>query len=164
MRPVLIVLSAALVVASSAGSLAQETKKRFGSWEVSIDTDRFEGKSKIIASTVQAGNVLAVRCFPNGVSVVVGELGFGSGRFDEGMEFEIKFRADKNDIIETSGMALNDRIVQIEDSAPMARQMRDAKEAAFRLSYRGVTVDKVFKLKGSGKALAEIFNACPDPA
>ena len=143
---------------------AQETTKKFGSWEVTIDTDRFNGSSKVIASTIQGGDVLAVRCFPSGVSVVVGELRFGQGRFDEGMEFDVKFRTDKNDIIEGYGAALNDKVVQISNSQEMARQMRYAKEAAFRLIYKGVTVDKVFKMGASGKALAEVFKACPEPA
>ncbi len=164
MRSIVVLLSAAVVVISGAAGIAQETTKRFGLWEVSIDTDRFEGKRKVIASTIQKADVLAVRCFPSGISVAVGELRLGPGRFEEGMEFEIKFRADKNDIIESAGTALNDRIVQVEDSQQMARQIRDAKEVAFRLSYKGVVVDKVFKMKGSAKALNEVFDACPEPA
>ncbi|MBB3771556.1 hypothetical protein FHS55_002155 [Angulomicrobium tetraedrale] len=152
-------------LAASANASAEEVTKKFGSWEVSIDTDRFTGQSKVIAMSFQRGDIIAVRCFPKGISIAVGELGAGPGRFDEGMEFDIKFRADTGDIIETVGVAINDKAVELADSASMARQMRNAKEVAFRLSYKGVTGDKVFKLgPNASKALDEVFKACPEPA
>ncbi|WP_018388619.1 hypothetical protein [Ancylobacter sp. FA202] len=140
---------------------ADEIKKRFGTWEVSIDKDRFNGESKVIALSMQQGDAVAVRCFPPEVSVVVGELSLGAGRFEEGMEFDVRFRADEGEIIEATGVALSDKIIQVEESRPMAEAIKKAKEFAFRLSFRGVTFDKVFKTGKGGQALGEVFKACP---
>ena len=158
MRIVLAILGI-LVAYTAAG--ADEIKKRFGAWEVSIDKDRFNGQSKVIALSMQQGNAVAVRCFPPEVSVVVGELSLGAGRFEEGMEFDVRFRADEGEIVEATGVALSDMIIQIEDSRPIAEAIRKAKEFAFRLSFKGVTFDKVFKTGKGAQALGEVFKACP---
>ncbi|GGF56499.1 hypothetical protein GCM10007301_15200 [Azorhizobium oxalatiphilum] len=156
------VLAAALVAAPA---IAEETKV-YGDWAVNVERDRFGDASanKTIAIRVQAGNILAVRCFPKGLSVALIESRLGSGRFEEGMLFGVKFRADEKSVIDTAGVGLDDKIIQVDDSNSIVAQMVGAKEYAFRVTYKSVTFDKVFTAgKGAKQALDVVLKACPLP-
>ncbi|WP_454919248.1 hypothetical protein [Xanthobacter sediminis] len=143
---------------------AAETTKQFGSWQVRTDKDRFSGETKVIAMLSQEGRALAVRCFPKGLSVMLFEAGFGAGRFSEGMPFDVAFRADEKPILETFGLGLSDKAIQIAESEKIIEQMKDAKEYAFRLTYKSITFDMVFDGgKGGRPAISEILKSCPLP-
>lgn len=159
-------LLATIVLMWVAPTMAQETKRQIGAWEVSVEKDRFNsGSTKVIAILMQGGNAVAVRCFPKGLSVAVGELLFGQGRFDEGMVFSVKFRADDKKIITTDGLGLSDKFIQIDSGPEIVSQMLNAKEYAFRLGYKAVTFDMVFKAgKGAREALGMVIKECPIPA
>src|SRR6185437_1892346 len=88
-----------LVMMASSPLYAAEMK-RFGSWAVSIDTDRFDDtKSNVIALLPATDNqhFLAVRCLSSSVSFAI-----GGDEYTKGDLFAVKFRGDKQPIIETS--------------------------------------------------------------
>lgn len=151
-----------LALVASAGA-AEETR-RFGNWEVSYTPGRFGDKGKVIALTVQDGSALAVRCMNGNLSFALMTLGFGPGRFREGLDVKAKFQADAKSPIDVDAAGLNDKTLQIDLPGPIARQLVDAKEYAFRVTYLSTTFDRVFKAgKGGPKAMAEVFKLCPLP-
>ncbi|MEW6256913.1 MAG: hypothetical protein AB1592_13240 [Pseudomonadota bacterium] len=153
------------VLASGPAMAAQE--KTIGDWMVTVEKDRFSSAgeaTKTIALRAYRGDGLAVRCFPNGLSIAIFEGRSGAGRFDEGMIFDVKFRADEGKIVDTMAIGLNDKTVEVGDGENIAPLMLNAKEYAFRLGYKSVTIDKVFPAgKGAKQAIDTVLKACAKP-
>lgn len=153
---------AAAVLASAQALAAQE--KVIGDWMVSVDKDRFSSSgdgTKTLALRAARGNGIGVRCFPDGLSIAVMEMQPGAGRFEEGMMFTVKFRADEGKIIETIGLGLNDKTIEIGDGEEIIPLMLNAKEYAFRLTFKAVAIDMVFPAgKGAKQAIGTVLKAC----
>jgi hypothetical protein len=143
--------------AMTSASHAQQPKI-IGNWMLTVEADRFsDANTKVIAVTMNsAGDVLAVRCLSGQISFAL-----GGERYKEGDQFDIKYRPDKLAIVETTGTALNEKMMEVETSAEMVRSMLEAKEYAFRIMGAS-SRDVVFKAgAGAAKALAEVTKACP---
>ncbi|OYZ97686.1 MAG: hypothetical protein B7X99_13625 [Rhizobiales bacterium 17-65-6] len=77
------------------------------------------------------------------------------------MMFDVKFRADDGKIVETIGIGLNDKTVEIVSGEDIIPQMKNAKEYAFRLTYKSITIDKIFTAgKGAKQAIEAVLKAC----
>lgn len=151
------------VLAMTATAMADNIK-RFGNWEVSYIQGRFGDKGKVIASVVQDGTVLAIRCMNGDLSFALLDIDMGPGRFREQGDITAKFQADGKSPVDVKGMVLTDKTLQIEMPDTVARQLIGTKELAFRVTYLKTTFDRVFKPGKSGpKAMSEVFKLCPLP-
>jgi hypothetical protein len=157
-----IISAAVLLVTAGGPAAAQETKKVVGNWLVTLEPDRFGDGARVFAMTSQNEKVLAVRCMRRNLSIALVELRLlGTGRFEEGMKFTVKFRADRNPIIETVGFGLSDLAFQLDTPREMVRQIMAAKEVAFRVTYRDTTADWIFRAGAASKALVDVIKECP---
>lgn len=150
----------ALAVTFALNASAAEQERQIGNFEVSVEKDRFGDNDKAVAMVTQGGSALAVRCLQNELSFAVGDLGFGEGRYEEGMPAEIKIRVDDGPIISTTGDGLNDKAIEVADKQSAIASMVGAHEIAFRVTARDITSDKVFTLHQSADAIAVVLKAC----
>lgn len=88
-------------------------------------------------------------------------MALGGPKYDTGDKFLIKFRADKEAVINTAGTAISDAVMQIDTPSEMVREMLTTKEYAFRVI--GTTSnDFVFRAgRGAAAALGEVTKTCP---
>ena len=86
-----------------------------------------------------------------------------SGRFADGMEFKVQFRADVNAIIETRGIGLSRSAFEIETPVEMVKQIMQAREVAFRIAYKSTETDWVFQPRRTRNALVDVVKTCDIP-
>jgi hypothetical protein len=134
--------------------------QRGSAWQVSIDKDRFGGPAKVIARTQKDNWMLAVRCLHGELSVAMIEATLRQGRFSEGMEINVKFKADNKEVVEAEATGLDDRMFQVNESDEIVRAMRGAREYAFRITYATTTYDRIFP-GGADQAIAQVLKECP---
>jgi phosphoribosylformylglycinamidine (FGAM) synthase-like amidotransferase family enzyme len=73
-----------------------------------------------------------------------------------------KFRVDALPIVETGGIAISDRLIQVVTEKTLVKSIRDGKETAVRVAdKRGTTSTHVFNTNGSRKAFADLSRECP---
>ncbi|MCW5693095.1 MAG: hypothetical protein KIT48_12090 [Pseudolabrys sp.] len=159
MRIKTIMTSVASALAVVLGHPALAAPKVIGNWLLTVEADRFsDAATNVIALTEGTGGdgVLAVRCLRGNLSIAL-----GGTKFDTGDKFLVKFRADKNIVIDTTGTALSETIMQLDTTHEMVRQMLTAKEYAFRVIGTS-SKDFVFRAgRGAAKVLGEVTKPCP---
>ncbi len=84
-----------------------------------------------------------------------------SGAFLTGEDVALKFRADRRPIIETVGLAINDRQVRIDAATEIVRQIADATEVAFQITKPQSWPELIYKPLKSKQALTPVIAACP---
>jgi len=157
---------AALAFCAAFATPAAAEDKVVGDWLISTEKDRFStasGSTKTIAARSSGDNLLGVRCFPDGISLMLVDLRGGISQYTQGANAIIKFRADDKSVIEAIGGATSNNAMQLSNGREMLNQMLGAKEYAFRIIYQGVTSDVIFSAgKGAKAALETISKACPE--
>jgi hypothetical protein len=137
--------------------------KLVGNWLVSENEDRFEGGGVFLALTRDGmGNVFVVRCIENTLDFVIGEeKGNATRKYKVRDIFYIKLRVDKRPILELTGVAVNEGLIQVNATAEIVRSIRDGKEIAVRQeSIQGVSSITTFNTKGNAKAFARLTKEC----
>jgi hypothetical protein len=136
-------------------------KKHFGEWEVEVKKDRFGDYTNVLASTLNNDDLLAVRCLHSDLSIVYGVAYILRGPFRKGDRFSIKFRVDKQPIIEVRADAVNESIMQLETTSEMVREMMSGREYALRISDGTASSDHIFTAERAKEAIAEVVKECP---
>ena len=78
-----------------------------------------------------------------------------------GDKFQIKLRVDKQPVLELTGVALTESLIQVDATAEIVRSIRDGKEIAVRQeSIQGVSNTTIFNTKGNAKAFARLTKEC----
>jgi hypothetical protein len=140
-------------------SAIADDAKLVGNWLVSETEDRFEGGGTFIAARGDgAGNFFAVRCIEKALTLGIGR---DDTKFKVGDIFYIKLRVDKQPVLELTGVALNESLIQMDATAEIVRSIRDGKEIAVRQeSIQGVSKTTIFNTKGNAKAFARLTKEC----
>jgi len=148
-------IAASLVL--SAASVATAAQQRVGDWLVDAEADRFsEEKTTVVALTIADDGALAVRCLRGELSLAL------LGKYRTGDLFVVKFRADRNAVIETVAKAISDDVMEIVTMPRMVRQMLSAREYAFRVMGAAASRDMIFRAgRGAPKAIGAVTKACP---
>jgi hypothetical protein len=151
---------ALLVAVSSACVLSAHAEQRIiGNWLLIVEPDRFSGGNTVVATTAQADGLFAVRCIQQIFTLAVTVP--GAERFNAGDPFKIKFKADANPVVETTGDAVNESIVEIIVTPDIRQTLAAAKEYALRVTTpAGTQFDSLFAA-GDHRALSEALKACP---
>jgi hypothetical protein len=133
-----------------------------GNWMVSAKQDRFGDGGAFVAMTGDGAVALAVRCLQKDLSIGVIELGDDPKPMEKGDVYELKFRVDTQPIVDAEGIAISERLIQVETEKSLVKSMRDGKETALRLEDgRGVSSTHIFNTKGSRAAFADLSRECP---
>jgi hypothetical protein len=133
-----------------------------GNWMVSAKQDRFGDGGAFVAMTGDGAVALAVRCLQKDLSIGVIELGDDPKPMEKGDVYELKFRVDAQPIVDADGVAISERLIQVETEKSLVKSMRDGKETALRLEDgRGVSSTHIFNTKGSRAAFADLSRECP---
>ena len=136
--------------------------RMIGNWLTSAKEDRFGDGGTYVAATGDGGIVLAVRCLQKNLSIGIIEVGEDPKPIEKGDLFSFKFRVDTLPIVETAGVAIGDRLVQVITEKSLVKSIRDGKETAVRVEdKRGVSSTHVFNTNGSRKAFADLSRECP---
>lgn len=107
--------------------------KSVGNWLVSEKEDRFEGGGTFFAMTVDgARNFFAVRCIEKTFTLAIGHADNATQKYKVGDKFNIKLRVDKQPILELTGVAVLETLIQVDATAQIVRSIRDGKEIAVR--------------------------------
>lgn len=156
------VMVALTAVFAGAAARAEDSKRIVGTWVVSEKEDRFgEGGSYIAMTPDGAGNVLGVRCIERVLSIGIADGSDDPKPLVTGSRYVVKLRTDKEPAVTTTGLAIADRLIQVETMADMVRTMRKGKETAVRIeSESGVSRTMVFKTSATGKAFSRIAAEC----
>jgi len=148
---------AALACALALLEPAQADPRRqvIGNWFVTSDADRFGDGVTVVALNVQDANSIALRCLQGELSLAM------LGKYAQGDLFQVKFRVDRWDVIDTVGFAISDSVLQIMTSPQMVRQMMSGSEYALRVTGTTSTRDYVFRAGAAARALVPVVKACP---
>lgn len=136
--------------------------KLVGNWLVGEKEDRFESGGTFFAVTGDgAGNMFAVRCIENTLSLGIGQMDNATRKYEVGDKFYIKLRVDKQPVLELTGVAVNVSLIQVDATAEIVRSIRGGKEIAVRQeSIQGVSNTAIFDAKGNAKAFARLTKEC----
>jgi hypothetical protein len=133
-----------------------------GNWITSAKEDRFGDGGAFIAATGDGGIFLAVRCLQKTLSIGIMQVGSDPKPVEKGDLFLMKFRVDSLPVVETGGVAIGDRLVQVITEKALVKSIRDGKETAVRVEDKnGVTSTHVFNTNGSRRAFADLSRECP---
>jgi hypothetical protein len=67
-----------------------------------------------------------VRCIENTLTLGIGQ------KYQVGDKFYFKLRVDKQPVLELTGLAVNESLIQVDATAEIVRSIRDGKEIAVR--------------------------------
>lgn len=152
-----------VVVAAGLFSMAAlaEQRRIVGDWIITSNRDRFSGGMTVVAATMQDGALFAARCIQGIFTLAIADPA-ATGSFKGGDVFQVKFRADNLDVIDTVGDAINDEVVEILPSGAMRGELAEAREYALRITTPiGSQFDRVFRAGAASRALVDVFKACP---
>jgi hypothetical protein len=151
---------ACAALAALTGIAFGEENRVIGNWLLRVDDDRFSDGKTVIAITAQGSTLLAVRCIQKNFSLAISAP---AGGFEADDTVAIKFRADANPIVETTGAPINKAIIEVVATPDMRRELLTAREYAFRVTMpNGAESDSVFKAGAAARALPEVLKACPE--
>jgi len=139
--------------------------KLVGNWVVSEKEDRFEDGGTFFAMTFDgAGNFFAVRCIEKTLTLGIGQEDSATRRYKVGDKVYIKLRVDKQPILELTGVALLETLIQVDATAEIVRSIRDGKEIAVRQKSiqddTTISNTTIFNTKGNAKAFARLTKEC----
>jgi hypothetical protein len=133
-----------------------------GNWLTSAKEDRFGDGGAFIAVTGDGGIAIAVRCIQKTLTIGIMQVGDDPKPIQKGDLFLFKFRVDTQPVVETGGVAIGDRLVQVVTEKALVKSIRDGKETAVRLEdNRGVSSTHVFNTRGARAAFADLSRECP---
>lgn len=151
------------VMMCAASQAAADYKNRIiGNWLVSAEEDRFGDGGVFVALTDNDAFALAVRCLRKNLSLGVLDVSSDPNPLTTGESFKFAFRVDKNPVIETKGVAISQRMIQIETEKYLVQAIRESKETAVKIeNASGVSVVEIFQTRGGAKAFADLVKECP---
>ena len=147
----------ALTVAGGA-ALADYDGRVVGDWVTRAKEDRFGDGGTFVAFTVDGDIGLGVRCIQRELSVAIIDP---DAKFSKGDTIEFAFRIDRGEIIKTTGVALNSRLVQLITDSALVKRIKRGREAAVRVDKAGVVSTRIFKTGGAARAFADLEKECP---
>lgn len=135
--------------------------RRIGNWIVSAEEDRFGEGGAFIAMTTDGSYALAVRCLRKKLSIAVLDGSSDPKPLSEGAAFGFKFRVDKQPIVETAGLAISSRLIELITDKNLVKAMRDGRETAMKIETKSASSVHIFKMAGSTKAFSDLSKECP---
>ncbi len=133
-----------------------------GNWLTSAKEDRFGDGGTFIAATGDGGIAIAVRCIQKTLTIGIMQVGDDPKPIEKGDLFLFKFRVDSLPVVETAGVAIADRLVQVVTEKALVKSIREGKETAVRLEdKRGVSSTHVFNTRGARAAFSDLSRECP---
>lgn len=134
-----------------------------GNWMTSAKFDRFGDGGSFVAATIDNDGIgFFVRCLQKDLSFAIGIASADPKPLEKGDIYLIKLRMDGRPVIETKGIAISDRLIQLVTEKQWVRAARDAKETALRLEdSKGVYSTHIFKMTGAPRAFADLSRECP---
>jgi hypothetical protein len=160
MRTILAFAVAAIAAATAAAPAAGESRS-VGDWRLHIERDHFSDRANMIAvaTSNEWRSGLSVRCLSGRLSVALAELD-RAFPFDAGAVFDVMIRPDRGAVFATAAVALSDQLIEVEPKAGLVRAIVPASEIAVRIKTPNMSVDRVFRVRGAGEALAPVIAAC----
>lgn len=142
----------------TSGVAAQDADRVVGEWLINTKSDRFnDGQTRVIVmTTIQNGATFAARCMKKILSFALTD---NTRKYNSGDIFKIALRADHNPVVDTLGEAA-DKMLQIDATDAMLRQVRDAREFSLRVGTGVYNVEYTFKAAGAKTALEPVFREC----
>ncbi len=161
----------AVVLALALGTLAvggaTHAQSMVDAWLVTGEPDRFGDGGTYVAATAArdgAPYIFGVRCIHKEWSLALVDSSLDPKPLTEGDIFQFKLRVDREPIIETPGIAINDRVIQFVAADDVLKEILDGRELAIRVQTKaGTSLDMVFKVGKARKALAQHLKECPAP-
>lgn len=148
----------AIAMLAAGAARADYSGREIGNWLVSAKEDRFGDGGTYLAMTAGDGMIFGVRCIQKDLSAAVI---FAEKELRTKDLFEFKFRVDKEPIVETIGVAINEHLIEIAIEGGLVKEMLDGKELAVRMKAATFTSTHVIKLRGASKAFVDIVKECP---
>jgi hypothetical protein len=153
---------AATPVPAQATALHDYEGRIIGKWMTSAKLDRFGDGGTFIAAAFDQGIAVAVRCIQKELSIAVLDIGFDQKPLRKDDAFKLKFRVDNQPAVESYGMAIGDRTIQVATEKDLVKAIRDGRETAVRIeNASGVTVTHIFATSGAPRAFADLSRECP---
>lgn len=147
---------------AAAPPLVDYEARLVGNWIISAKQDRFGDGGTFLAMTGNGGLVMAVRCIQKTLTI-----GFIIGGLDPKPitpreVYSFKFRVDQLPVVELAGVAIDDRLIQLDAPKALVATIRDGRETAVRMeSPLGVSSTVVFSNLGAPKAFYDLSRECP---
>lgn len=136
--------------------------RTIGKWLVSAKQDRFGDGGAFTAFTEDGAIGFGVRCLQKTLSIGIIQLGADPKPMGKGDLFKIKFRIDAQPVVDSAGVAISDRLIQVVTAQSLVKSIRDGKETAIRIEdILGVTSTHIFDTNGARKAFADLSRDCP---
>lgn len=155
-------LLVAAAIGCGSAARADYEGRRVGNWLTSANEDRFGDGGAFVAATPDGSTALAVRCLQKKLSIGLIDMGSDPKPFSEADLFALKFRVDKQPVVETAGVAISARLIEVVTEKSLVKALRDGRETAVRIFQKsGVTSSFVFKTAGAPKAFADLAKECP---
>jgi hypothetical protein len=136
--------------------------RMIGRWMVSAKRDRFGDGGSFVAVAFDQGIALAVRCIQKKLTIAMIEAGPDQKPLQTGEAFKLKFRVDLEPVLETAGVAIDNRVIQVVTDKSTVKAMQEGREAAVRIeNAQGVSRTSIFKTSGARAAFADLAKECP---
>jgi hypothetical protein len=153
---------AAALMCCTGAARADYEGRIVGNWLTNATEDRFGDGGTYTAVVADGRTGLVVRCIRKKLSLAILEVGGDPKPLNQGDTFELKFKIDKQPIVDAKGLAISARLIQIVTEASLVKSIRDGRETAMRVATSsGVVTSYVFKTGGAKKALADLSKECP---
>lgn len=155
------ILMAIMASTLSGGALAaQQDDRHVGSFLIHSEKDKFSDNSTVIAAAESGDNGLILRCLQDTRNVALFVGGERSNDWSRGDTGKIKVKIDDKPVQTLNVGAVNDKVLQLQDSEDLLDLMHDAREVAMRLTINDVTSDYDFQLQQTAKVVDEINKGC----
>ncbi|OKO69887.1 hypothetical protein [Bradyrhizobium sp. NAS96.2] len=155
-------LAAVIALIAAMPARADYQNRLIGNWLVSAEEDRFGDGGTFIALTGKDGVGLGVRCLRKVLSVGIVDMSPDPKPLDRGAKYSFSFRVDKSPVVETEGIAISERLIQVKTEKSLVKNIRDGKETAVKIvDPYGTSSVSIFKTTGAPKAFADLSKECP---
>jgi hypothetical protein len=136
--------------------------RTIGNWLVSAKQDRFGDGGEFIALTGDGSIGLAIRCLRKDLSIGLINLGADPKPLAKGDLYDIKFRVGEQAIVTSKGVAINERLIQVDTEQSIVKSIRNGRETAIRIEDEiGVSSTHIFNTSGARGAFADLSRECP---
>jgi hypothetical protein len=149
------------LVCANASAWADYDAKLVGHWIISAKEDRFGDGGTYLAMTGDGDLGLGIRCIQKQLTIGLMELGGDPKPMTEGQQFAIKFKVDKQPVVDADGIAISPRLIQVEATKSLVKAIRDGRETAVRLESAIVSSTHIYPTDGAKKAFADLIKECP---
>lgn len=133
-----------------------------GNWLVTATHDRFGDGGTFIAMTGDGSIGLAVRCLQKTLSIGLVDIGGDPKPLQKDALFKVRFKVDDQPIVDSIGIAISERLIQVITEQSLVKSIREGKETALRLEdAKGVSSTHVYDTNGGRRAFADLSRECP---